>query len=133
MIHEDREQMLDDLGYTSFREAAHYERENEDDDNDEIKTINCHACGEELGEDDDQFKCDGCDEVFCGEHHILYDGEHACPECALFWAKVEVRKMRDLADKRVEARLARADAAMKAWRATAAANPCPLFVEKEIA
>ena len=130
MIHEEREQMLDDLGYMSYREAAHYERENEDGD--EI-TTNCHACGEELCEECEPFQCDGCDEVFCADHHILYDGEHACPDCALFWAKVEVRKMHELADERIEARLARADAAMKAWRATAAANPCPLFVEKEIA
>ena len=126
----DREQMLDDLGYSSFREAAHYEDENHDD---EIKAT-CHACGEELGDDaGEYFKCDGCDEMFCGEHHILYDGEHACPDCALFWAKVEVRKLHELTDERVEARLARADAAMKSWRATAAANHCPLFVEKEVA
>ena len=131
MIHEDREQMLDDLGYASFREAAHYEDENRDA---EIETTICHACGEELSDDaGEQFRCDGCDEMFCGEHHILYDGEQACPDCALFWAKVEVRKMRDLTEERVEARLAPADAAMKAWRATAAANECPLFDEKEVA
>ena len=130
MSYEDREQMLDDLGYASFREAAHYEGENEDD---EIKT-NCHACGEELCEECEPFKCDGCDEMFCADHHILYDGEHACPDCALFWAKVEVRKMHELTDERVEARLARADAAMKAWRATAEAHEgSPLFVEKEVA
>jgi hypothetical protein len=48
----------------------------------------------------DTFECTGCDETFPVTFRIHFDGEDACPECALFWSQDAVRKMRaaELAD-----------------------------------
>jgi hypothetical protein len=64
----------------------------------------CNGCGRDLGEDEG-FKCTGCQEVFCESHKIAYDGEEACPECALFWSQEAVKKLRLELAKNVDARL----------------------------
>ena len=50
----------------------------------------CSGCGASEGE---IFECAGCDEWFCVSHRVMYDGEEACPDCALFWAEDGKKKM----------------------------------------
>ena len=99
---------------------------------DDIRTTDCAACGNELCEDCAKFTCASCDDTFCIEHMIVMDGEAACPHCAVVWANDAVRTMRRTVEARMNARMARATAAMSAWRATAAAQPVP-FGESEVA
>ena len=97
---------------------------------DEIRTKDCAGCGRELCEECDQFKCDACDERFCVEHRIQWEGDWICVDCALFWAQEMKGKLRRLLEERMEERMTRGIAAMRAWRAAAAASECPLFVEE---
>jgi hypothetical protein len=62
----------------------------------------CSACGKEA-----DFECTGCNEPFCNAHRIAYDGEEACPDCALFWAQDAVKKMHMAIAKAVYTRLDR--------------------------
>jgi phage terminase large subunit GpA-like protein len=99
---------------------------------DEIRTRDCAACGDELCDECAQFECDGCGEIFCAPHKVLFDGDTFCPHCALYWAESAVKLMQRITVERMEQRMARATAAMKAWRATAAAQAVP-FGESEVA
>lgn len=73
----------------------------------EAQTIDCSGCGAELADDADQFTCTGCDEVFCFKHLIRYDGEDACPACALFWAQSAKDKLARSLAENVELRMNR--------------------------
>ena len=66
----------------------------------EPRPVECTACGKEA-----DFECTGCNEAFCAAHRVMFDGEEACPDCALFWAQDAVKKMHKAIAKAVENRL----------------------------
>ena len=70
-----------------------------------IDTQECAGCGADLCDCCDQFVCVGCDETFCLEHRVVYNGEEACPMCAHFWAEESQRKLKEIFVERMEARL----------------------------
>ena len=72
---------------------------------DEAFNEECNGCGCDIHEYDDAFTCTGCNEVFCTTHRVMYDGEEACPEYALFWSQEAVKKLRLELARRVDARL----------------------------
>jgi hypothetical protein len=53
----------------------------------------CAGCATALCDNCDYFKCTGCDEVYCEDHIIRFDGEQCCPSCAMFWADEAKRKL----------------------------------------
>jgi hypothetical protein len=71
-------------------------------DADEPRPVECSACGKEA-----DFECTGCNEAFCAAHRVMYDGEEACPDCALFWAQDAVKKMHMAIAKAVYTRMDR--------------------------
>jgi hypothetical protein len=99
---------------------------------DEIRTKDCATCGNDLCGECAQFECASCDLPHCAEHKVVYDGEAVCASCALAWVQDAMRQAQRLLEERMEQRMTRATAAMKAWRATAAAQPVP-FGESEVA
>lgn len=73
----------------------------------EYAPAECSACGETESAKLEMFECTGCDEIFCVSHRIMFDGEEACPDCALFWAEDGKKKMHRAMETAMERRLER--------------------------
>jgi formylmethanofuran dehydrogenase subunit E len=71
-------------------------------DHEDVPAGECAGCGAAFTRGSDVFACAGCDETFCESHRVMYGGEEACPECALFWASEAVKKIRIGRAERIE-------------------------------